>query len=439
MNEPGFRASWGRAGAFGGILAPIRLPRMAAIRQRFVDDAIRDIPARVTRELARPEIGASIRPGMSVAITAGSRGIANIVEILREVVSAVKARGGRPFIFPAMGSHGGATREGQQQLLEGYGITERAIGAPVRATMDTIVVGATAEGHPVHLDRHAAEADGIIVIGRIKPHTAFHGSHESGLVKMIAVGMGKQKGAEICHAQGFGSFARVLPSFARVVLSTGKVLFGLGIVENSREDTFLIEAIAPAAIEGREPELLEQARRLMPSIPFAEFDVLVVDEIGKNFSGDGADPNITGTYATAYASGGPRIKRYVVLDVHPESRGNSVGVGMADVTTTRLLEKTDFDAMYLNALTSRALNIVRMPLVMANDRLALQAALYSSIGADLEHPRIVRISNTSHIETMSISEALLGEAGRNPAIEIVQPPRELVFDPEGNLVDRAGR
>jgi hypothetical protein len=407
---------------------------MATIRQHFADNGIRDIPAVVAREMARPEIAATIRPGMSIGITAGSRGIANIAAILREIVAAVRGRGARPFIFAAMGSHGGATGEGQRLLLEGYGITEQSVGAPIRATMETRVIGTTEDGDPVHIDRFAAEADGTIVVGRIKPHTAFHGAYESGLMKMMAIGMGKQKGAEICHAAGFGAFARIVPSFAGIVLARGNVLFGVGIVENSLDETCRIEAIARHAIESREPELLAEARGMMPSIPFAEFDVLVVDTIGKNFSGDGADPNITGMYCTPYASGGPRFQRYVILDVSKESHGNSLGVGMADFTTARLLGKTDYDAMYANALTSRVLNNIRVPMVMKTDRLALQAAVFTCVDIGAAGPRIVRIPNTSRVGTISISEALLGEAYKNPGVEVLEAPRDLAFDAEGNLL-----
>ena len=425
--------TWDRRGVIRAILDPVPLPRMATIRQRFEDNGIKDIPAIVAKEMARPEIASSIRPGMSVAITAGSRGIANMAAILKAIIAAVRDRGARPFVFPAMGSHGGATAEGQRLLLEGYGITERFVGAPVRATMETRVIGTTEDGYPVHVDRFAAEADGTIVVGRIKPHTAFHGTYESGLMKMMAIGMGKQKGAETCHAAGFGRFAHIVPSFGKIVLAKTNVLFGVGIVENSLDQTCKIEAIASSAIESREPELLVEARRLMPTIPFPDFDVLVVDTIGKNFSGDGADPNITGTYCTPYASGGPRIQRYVVLDVSEESHGNSLGVGMADVTTARLRGKTDYDAMYSNALTNRVLSNIRVPMVMKNDRLALQAAVFTCIDVDTLRPRIVRIPNTSHIGTLTVSEALLEEARGNPAVEILEPPKDLVFDQEGNL------
>jgi len=424
---------WDRTGVLGAILEQVKLPRMARIRQHFADNSVRDIAVCVREQMARPEIAAMIRPGMSVAITAGSRGIANISLILKEIVANVKERGGRPFLFPAMGSHGGATGEGQRRLLEGYGITEQSVGAPIRATMETRVIGATDEGRPVHMDRFAAEADGIIVAARIKPHTAFHGAYESGLMKMMAIGMGKQKGAETCHAAGFGRFPGIVPGFGRIVLAKSNVLFGIGIVENSLDQTCRIEAIPREAIERREPELLEEARRLMPTIPFPEFDILVVDIIGKNHSGDGADPNITGTYCTPYASGGPQIQRYVVLDVSEESHGNALGVGMADITTARLAAKADYDAMYSNALTNRVLNNIRMPMVMKSDRLALQAALFTCIDVDVAHPRIVRIANTSHVESFTVSEALLELVGQNPSLEVIDPLRELVFNSDGNL------
>ena len=433
MNDRAYQDAWDRQGVLAAILDPVPLPRMVTIRQRFPDNAIRDIPAVVAREMSRPGIAAAVKPGMRIAITAGSRGVAHIPVILREIVSAVRARGAEPFVFPAMGSHGGATEEGQRLLLEGYGITEGSVGAPIRATMETRVIGTTELGYPVHMDRFAAEADGIIVVGRVKPHTAFHGAYESGLMKMMAIGMGKQKGAETCHAAGFGEFPRIVPSFGRTVLANAKILFGVAIVENSLDETCRIEAIAGTAIERREPELLAEARSLMPTIPFSAFDVLVVDTIGKNFSGDGADPNVTGTYCTPYASGGPRIQRYVVLDVSGESHGNSLGVGMADITTVRLLGKTDFDAMYSNALTNRVLNNIRMPMVMKNDRLAIQAAIFTCIGIDPRNPRMVRIADTSHVGTLTVSEALLQEARANPGIEVLESPEALVFDKEGNL------
>ena len=424
---------WDRHGVVRSILEPVRIPRMARLSQRFDGTRINDFDAAVDQAFARPGTGAAIRPGQSVAITAGSRGVANIAPILRAIVRNVRQRGGLPFIFPAMGSHGGATAEGQQAVLEGFGITEAFVGAPIRATMETRVIGHTPAGREVHIDRFAAEAGGVIVVGRVKPHTAFRGEYESGLMKMMAIGMGKQKGAEICHADGFGRMAEHVPAFGKVVLERAPILFGIAILENGYDDTCRIEALPRAEMAAREPGLLEQARKLMPQILVPRFDILVIDQIGKNLSGDGADPNISGTYCTPYASGGPEFQRYVILDLTEETHGNALGVGMADITTKRLYDKADFDESYPNSLTSRILHTIKMPIVMASDRLALQAAIYSCIGIDQAAPRIVRIANTSHIGTISVSEALLPELASDPRIAVLEPPAELCFDPAGNL------
>jgi hypothetical protein len=406
---------------------------MARVRQIFDDERIRNIAEAVDREFAKADIGSAILPGASVAITVGSRGVANIAEIIRAIVRNVKVRGGSPFVFPAMGSHGGATAEGQRAMLEGFGVTESFVDAPIRATMETKVIGQTPKGQDVHIDRFAAEADGIIVVGRVKPHTDFRGEYESGLMKMMAIGMGKQKGAEICHTEGFGRMAENVPAFGKVVLERASVLFGLAILENSFETTFRIEAVPKASIEKREPELLAEAKRLMPSILIPRFDILIVDRIGKDFSGEGADPNITGTYCTPYASGGPEVQRYVVLDLSEETHGNSLGVGMADFTTKRLFDKTDFDASYPNSLTSRLVKTVKMPMVLENDRLAIKAAIYTCIDIDPKAPRIVRIANTSHIDVIGVSETLLPELSDNRRIEVLDLPKELPFGIDGNL------
>jgi hypothetical protein len=432
MVGSGSGRSWDRDGLARALLEPVELPRMVAVRQRFPGAVRIDVAAAVRAELARPEIAATIRPGMTVAVPVSSRGIANQAAIVRELVAGLRARGARPFLFPAMGSHGGATAAGQRELIEGYGVTEEAVGGPIVSRMETRVIGRVA-GLGVHLDQAAAEADGIVVLGRVKPHTAFRGRYESGLMKMMAIGMGKQKGAEACHAAGFGRFHEIVPAFGREVLARAPILFGLAILENALDDTARIEAVPRAAIEQREPELLEEARRNMPGIPFAELDVLVVDEIGKNFSGDGADPNVTGVYCTPYASGGPKVGRYVVLDLSEETHGNAVGLGMADITTARVFAKVDLDAMYVNALTNRVLNIVRMPMVMADDRQALKAAVWCCLGVEPAAARVVRIVNTSHLSELWISEALLPAARALPTLEILGDPAPPAFDAAGNL------
>ena len=434
MAEAGCQATWDREGLARAILEPVPLPRMATVMQHFPGVTRLDVAAAVRAELARPEIAATLRPGMRVAIPAGSRGVANVVPILRELVAAVRALGAEPFLFPAMGSHGGATAEGQRALLKGYGITEAAVGAPICSSMETRVIGQAPGGLAVHLDRLAAEADGIVVVGRVKPHTAFHGQYESGLMKMMAIGMGKQKGAETLHAVGFGRFREIIPACGREILARAPILFGLAIVENALHDTARIEAVPRDQIERREPELLEEARRAMPRIPFEELDVLVVDTIGKNFSGDGADPNVTGTYCTPYARGGPRLQRYVVLDLSEETHGNGLGIGMADITTARVFAKTDFDAMYLNALTNRVLNNIRMPMVMASDRMALKAAVWSCLGVEPSRARVVRITDTSHLDRFQVSEALVPLVLADRSLKLVEVPAELAFDGDGNLI-----
>jgi hypothetical protein len=406
---------------------------MARVKQTFEDNALKDIPGVIAQEFQKPEIAGRIKPGMSIAITSGSRGVAHIAEITKEIVKQIQKLGGKPFIFPAMGSHGGATAEGQREMLEGYGITEKTMGVPIKSSMETVVIGHTPEGKPVYIDKNAAEADGVVVVGRIKPHTAFRGTWESGLLKMMVIGMGKQKGAESCHDEGFGRMAHNIEVYADVIMSKTNILFGVGIVENAFDNTCLIEAILPDHFKKREAELLKIARELMPKILIPKFDILIVDQIGKNFSGDGADPNITGTYCTPYATGGPEFQRYVILDLSDETHGNAIGIGMADFTTKRAFDKTDFDATYPNALTSTVVSGVKMPMVLKSDREAIQAALFCCTGIDKLKPKIVRIKNSSHIDMIMVSEALIEEARRNPRMQVLEEPKALPFDRQGNL------
>ncbi len=426
-------SSWDRHGVIAGLLKDIPLPRMARVRQIFDSSRIGDLPRAVSEQVARPEIRGRIRKGARIAVTVGSRGIANLPVLVRSLVASIRSAGGDPFIVPAMGSHGGATAEGQLGVLAGMGVTEAAVGAPIRAGMETVVVGKTPEGKPVYLDRIACEADGIVVFGRIKPHTAFRGPHESGLYKMIAIGLGNQRGAEAVHAAGFGRMGANVPAYARVTLATGKVLFGVAVVENAFDDTCLVEAMLPDQIAAREPVLLEESKRLMPHLKFDPIDVLVCDQIGKNFSGDGMDPNITASYITPYATGGPKVERYVILDLSEETHGNAIGTGVAHFTTQRVFDKTDFDATYPNALTCRVVLGARMPLVVATDRMAIQGAVYTITDGDPSRPRIVRIANTSHVDEIEISEALLDEARRRSDVEVLEGPREWPFDSDGNL------
>ena len=426
---------WDCDGIISKILQDQPIPKMARVKQKFNSTCIEDIPATIEKEVSKPEIAKTIVKGASIAITAGSRGVANINIILREVVKQVKRLGGEPFLIPAMGSHGGATVSGQLEILNGLGITEEFVGAPICSSMDVVPIGEQVDGKTVYIDSFANKADGIIVVGRIKPHTCFRGSFESGLYKMMAIGLGKQKGAEACHAEGFGRMAHNIETFGNAIMEKSPILFGVGIVENAFDDTSIIEAIPRNEIPKREPVLLEKSRSLMPCIAFKDIDVLVVDTIGKNFSGDGMDPNITGSYCTPFASGGPAVQRYVVLDLSEESHGNSIGAGMADVGTKRLFDKIDFDAAYPNALTCTVVKGVRVPMIMRNDEMALKAALFTCVDIDKAAPRIVRIQNTSHIETIYVSEGLKDEILMDSSLELLEDFHRISFDENGNIQD----
>lgn len=405
------------------------LPPMARVRQVLPRASITDVEGEVRRALEEAGLREVIRPGLRVALTAGSRGIAEIARVLRTVVQAVREAGGEPFIVPAMGSHGGATPEGQLEVLAGYGITEATVGATIRATMDTVVLGQLPNGASVHLDRNAAEADATIVINRVKAHTAFRGEVESGLCKMIAIGLGKQRGAESIHAHGL---AQSIKPAAELALQRSNIVLGLALVENAAHQLYQLRAVRPAQFVQTDHELLQLSNRLLPRVPFDELDVLVVRELGKNISGSGMDPNVIGMWRrTGEPPTAPCYKRVVVLDVTAESDGNALGVGLADFTTQRLVQKMDRRKSYMNALTAGALVAVRLPLVLDNDREAMEVALKSS-GAN-GAPRMVCIRNTLALEELLVSEALLPEVAASETLEVLEEPRLLPFDADGNL------
>lgn len=409
----------------------INLPRMAKIRQSFPRPRVEDVPAAVMAELSRPEISERIKPGAVVAITAGSRGISGIVEILRTTVEFCRQRGAKPFIFPAMGSHGGGTAEGQLGILHSYGITEESCGCPVIASMEVKVIGNTDEGHPVCIDRHAAEADAVIVVNRIKAHTAFRGPYESGLMKMMTIGMGKHEGAKVCHEAGFGVMHHLVPLFGNVIMKNANIAFGLALIENAYDELCFAKALLPEEIVTEEPKLLEYSKSLMGSILFKNTDVLIIDNIGKNFSGEGADPNISGRFPTPYATGGLEAERRVCLGLSPESHGCGYGVGLFDTISRRMFEQLDLDATYTNAITNTVLGAVAIPVIMPSDREAIMTALYSCNNADRNNPRIVRIANTAQIEEIYVSEAMLEEAKAHPDIEVISEPAPFEFDGDG--------
>ncbi len=421
------------------LLKDVKIPKMFHAVQEFKKDRIEPerIPALVYEQLSRPEISRTVKPGMEIAITAGSRGVANVDVITKAIVDFCKEKGAKPFIVPAMGSHGGATPEGQLEVLAGFNITEETMGCPIRSSMETVLLGYSEYGKPVYQDKNAHEADGIILSCRIKPHNAFRGKYESGVLKMLVVGLGKQKGAESVHSDGMDNMARNIPANGRVALENSKILFAIPCVENAYDETALIEAIPTDQIFDREPELLKIAASNMPSILVGEADVLVVNEMGKNYSGTGVDPNISGTWSNDYVSGGLKVKRTCFLDLTDCSHGNANGMGLASIITARMFEKLDLNKIYMNSFTSTVLKSAMMPPVVANDREAIQACIRTANRIDRDHVRMVRIKNTLHIGEIMLSESYYEDVvnGKYPGLTAVSEPAELLFDEEGNLAD----
>ena len=424
-------------GTVSRLLKDVRLPRMFHAAQRFADTHIKreEIETAIFHEISRSGMALRIRPGMRVAITAGSRGIRNVDEITRSIAAFVKSRGAIPFIVPAMGSHGGATAQGQTELLSGYGITPDAMGCEILSSMETVLLGYSDLGKPVYMDKNAYEADGVILSCRLKPHNAFRGPVESGPCKMMTVGLGKQKGAEQVHTDGMDIIAKNIPSMARVTLGTGKILFALPCLENAYDQTMMFEAIAPQDILRREEELLKIAFANMPSILVGAGDVLIVDCVGKNFSGTGVDPNITGTFSTPYASGGVDVQRTCFLNLSEESHGNSLGVGLASAITRRIFDRIDADAMYTNCITSTVIRSAMIPCVLSTDKEAVQFCLRTCNRIDGDHPRVIRIQNSLHLGQVMLSEAYYRDvlAGRYDGLTALDAPEDMLFSEEGTL------
>jgi hypothetical protein len=419
------------------LLKDIPLPRMVPVETAFERPVLADVGREFLAKLRAARVLDAIRPGMKLAVGAGSRGITNLPLVTRRLLDELKQAGAQPFLFPAMGSHGGATPAGQRAVLERMGFTEKAMGVPIRATMDVVQVGTTADGLPAFIDAFAAQADGIIVVNRIKPHTTFRGKIESGLVKMIVIGVGKQKGAETCHNLGYGRMEHNLLALGRTTLASGKFLFGVGLIENAYHETCRVEVIPAAEILDREPPLLAEARRLMPTVPIHPLDVLVIDEVGKNISGAGFDPNVVGRYPTAdvaLTARDPRITRIAVLDITDVSDGNGTGLGIADFTTERVFRKFNFVETYCNLLTSTTAAAAKIPMVLRSDRQAIQAAIKTCLIGDPRQVRLGRIKNTLSVDRMSISENLVAEARDHPGTKIVGRAADLAFDADGNLL-----
>ncbi len=416
------------------------LPKMVRVRQKIYAPKIGDYTSALRSELEKAGLKERIKPGAKIAITAGSRGIAHIAEILATIVDEVKKAGGKPFIVPAMGSHGGATPEGQIAILKSLGITQESVGAPIYASMEVEEVGRLENGLPVYMDKLALRSDGIIVVNRVKPHTDFKGKIESGLMKMMVIGLGKQKGAETIHRYQLEGYHKLIPEAARLIMEKAPIIMGVAIVENAYHEIAAIRALKPDEIEREEAKLLELAKDLMARIPFKEIDVLIVDEIGKDISGVGMDTNVIGRFWTSPKENEPRapkIRRIVVLDLSEKSHGNAVGIGLADITTKRVFSKIDFEATFMNCLTSTWPEPAKIPPFLPNDRDAILMAIRCCGPIDPLKAKIVRIKNTLDLEYMWISESLCElvkqDKELSKRIEILGEPEEMQFDVLGNL------
>jgi len=417
-------------------MSRMSFPKMVKIRQKFKAPVIKDIKSELSKEIAKSRLKERIKRGGKVAITAGSRGISHIAEIIAAVVKEVKDLGGDPFIVPSMGSHGGATAEGQIAVLKSYGITGNSVGAPIRSSMEVVKIGEIREDVPVLMDKIAFNSDAIVVINRVKLHTSFRGPVESGLMKMLSIGLGKHAGACLVHSFGSRGLREMVPQAARIMLKKTNVVLGIAILENAYEQTAKIVAVEPEDFEKVEPNLLEEARELMPRLPFDEIDLLIVDEIGKNISGTGMDTNIIGRLMIRGEKEfeKPQIDKIVVLDVTPESHGNAMGVGLADITVKRLVKKIDYQAIYTNVLTSGFLNRANIPPTFETDKEAIATALRTFRRIEPVKARVVRIKNTLILEKVYISEVLLKEAEGREDIKIIGEINEMLFDSEGNLL-----
>ena len=413
-------------------------PRLMRVAQHFEAPTVDDIPGTVRDQLARLNLSARVKPGQSIAIPVGSRGIANIALIVKSLVQELKSLGGKPFLVPAMGSHGGGVAENQQGIIESYGVTEAFTGAPIRATMETVEVGRTPEGVPVHFDRFAFEADHVAVVGRVKLHTGFNGEIESGLHKMMLIGLGKHRGAAIYHqAIIHYSWDRMVRSVARTVIEKCRVLFGLGIVENQYDQTALIEAVEPGDLYEREKALLKSARQWMPRLPFESIDLLVVDRIGKDISGAGMDTNVIGRkYNDHRATDGerPRITRIYVRDLTDETHGNASGLGMAEYCHRTAVERMNREATYINCMTGNAPSGASIPITFDNDRKALTSALGTVGLVEPEQAKVVRIHDTLDLREVLASEAYRPEVESRSDLSLVEPPGDLEFDSNGDLL-----
>lgn len=405
------------------------------VKQKFNDQYMEDIPGEIKKEFYRIGLDEKIRPGMKIAITAGSRGIDHITEILQSIIKELKKIKAEPFIVTAMGSHGGATAEGQRQVLSHYGITEKSMGVPIKATMDTVKLDYLKNGLPVYFDRIAYHADGIIAVTRVKVHTAFKGKIESGLHKMLAVGLGNHRGAKLVHSLGVKGLCDYMVEFAKVILKKAPIIAGFGILENGYDQTFRIKAARPDEFAKVDSELLEECKKILPRLPVKNIDLLIVQEIGKNISGTGMDTNIVGGIKDPGDFEQPEIKKLLVLDLTKESQGNAVGIGIADMITEKLYKKIDFKSTNTNTITSTFFDRARIPIVFDTEQKAIETGLETIWNLPGIPPRIIIIKNTLKLDEMYISKAIWEEIKDRKNISATGGWKPMKFNPSGQLLN----
>jgi hypothetical protein len=417
----------------------MQLPRMAKAQQVFHQPTITDLPAKIKEELDNKQLKNRVKPGQRIAVTAGSRGIANIPTILKTIIDELRSLGAEPFIVPAMGSHGGATPEGQIEILHSLGVTPETVGAPFEASQEVQVIGKLPDGVEIYLSKVALDADGVFVVGRVKPHTDFKGEIESGLLKMMAIGLGNQKGAEMIHWHRYDGYHRILPEAGKLIAEKTNIVMGLALLENAHHQTAETHALHPEEFYKQELVLLERAKNLLPRLPFKEIDALIVQEIGKNISGVGMDTNVTGRFWMPNESDprAPDIKKIAVLDLSEETHGNAIGIGLADVTTRRAFEKIDYHQTYVNCLTQGSGETGKIPPFLANDRDAIATAIRISGPVNPRDARVIRIRNTQEIDELYISEALVNDLKKDTELQkrlkMLEAPKEMQFDVMGYL------
>ena len=419
--------------AIEDILAKNTIPRMLTVKQHMPRPRVENVDQAVREAIEEANVLDRIKPGMRVAITGGSRGINNMVQVYKTLVQLVRSLGAEPFIFPAMGSHGGATAQGQVEVLKHLGVTEDVCGCPIISSMETDLLGYTKKnGLPAYIDHNANLAGAIILVNRVKLHTSFRGNIESGLCKMAVIGMGKQKGAELCHSRGWDLMLDSILDLSETIISKSKTIFGIALVENGYDETAIVSCLPAEKILEGEQELLIKAKEYMPSIPFKDYDILIVDVMGKEYSGGGMDTNVISRYPSTAVPPDPRQKIIAVLDLSEGSMGNAIGVVMADITTSRLIGKWNMEASYINNLTNGTLQNYKMPMVMNSDKNAIRAALQMCRLPDPSKAKVVRIHSTLELSEFQVSEALLDEA-KGLGLELCGEAKDIIFDENGNL------